>query len=387
MSILSTPDTPVFRRTHSAAFTAECVHHLVRANGNCPALLARWQQLAAITAPANQAEISQLRIQVRRMEQERDFLKKCDHLLPNASLLSLYAFIRTYAPSRPLTLVCLGLLVSRASYYVGRNRQRFGPTPTSVAPKCATAASEQRPPLDLQLVTRKTVFDHARRYSTRCLRAKRHSQGYKAGHYALRSWLLTNNFYARHQRPRATQADTNHKASHKASENMLLHRSAPRASDQIWVGDSTYLSLASGEWCYLATWCDAFSRPVVGWKIDGQMSAQPVVTALDRTLALRNLAPSLIVHTGREHLSALPKKDLRSRHTAKLPLPPRPLSMPKHKLGGVPSKPNVYSIALLSPTWMRLSRKLPPILQPPTLALVHRLHNSTSVRASFSPKS
>ncbi len=48
------------------------------AHGVSPKLLARWQRLAAAAAPdgAEQAEIIRLRAELRRVEQERDILKK-----------------------------------------------------------------------------------------------------------------------------------------------------------------------------------------------------------------------------------------------------------------------------------------------------------------------
>ncbi len=48
------------------------------AHGVSPTLLARWQRLAAAAAPdrADQAEIARLRVELRRVEQERDILKK-----------------------------------------------------------------------------------------------------------------------------------------------------------------------------------------------------------------------------------------------------------------------------------------------------------------------
>lgn len=51
---------------------------VARAHGIAPTLLARWQQVAACTAPngAVQAEIARLRAALRRVEQERDILKK-----------------------------------------------------------------------------------------------------------------------------------------------------------------------------------------------------------------------------------------------------------------------------------------------------------------------
>ena len=79
--------SPVTRRKYTAAFRAECVRQVIagarqadvaRAHGVSPTLLARWQRLAAAAAPdrAEQAEIARLRAELRRVEQERDILKK-----------------------------------------------------------------------------------------------------------------------------------------------------------------------------------------------------------------------------------------------------------------------------------------------------------------------
>ena len=47
--------------------------------------------------------------------------------------------------------------------------------------------------------------------------------------------------------------------------NKLATWPAATAPNQIWVGDITYLALATGHWAYLACWRDAFSRRMVGW--------------------------------------------------------------------------------------------------------------------------
>ena len=84
-SSISTP--PASRRKYTAAFKTECVRQVTagarqtdvaRAHGVSPTLLARWQRLAAHAAPdrAEQAEIIRLRAELRRVEQERDILKK-----------------------------------------------------------------------------------------------------------------------------------------------------------------------------------------------------------------------------------------------------------------------------------------------------------------------
>ena len=79
--------SPVSRRKYPAAFKAECVRpvtagarqsDVARAHGVSPTLLARWQRRACLTAPdrAETAEIARLRAELRRVERERDILKK-----------------------------------------------------------------------------------------------------------------------------------------------------------------------------------------------------------------------------------------------------------------------------------------------------------------------
>ena len=58
--------------------------------------------------------------------------------------------------------------------------------------------------------------------------------------------------------PRTTQADP----QVVAAVNKLAPWPAATATDQIWVGDSTFL--ATGHWACLACWRDAFFRRMVG---------------------------------------------------------------------------------------------------------------------------
>lgn len=79
---------PTTRKKHTPAFKAECVRQVAagarqsdvaRAQGISPALLGRWQRQAleqAVPSSAERAEIKQLRAGLRRVEMERDILKK-----------------------------------------------------------------------------------------------------------------------------------------------------------------------------------------------------------------------------------------------------------------------------------------------------------------------
>ncbi|MGI4832007.1 MAG: transposase [Janthinobacterium lividum] len=79
---------PVTRKKYTPAFKAECVRQVAagarqtdvaRAQGISPALLGRWQRVAleqAVPSSAEREEIKRLRAELKRVETERDILKK-----------------------------------------------------------------------------------------------------------------------------------------------------------------------------------------------------------------------------------------------------------------------------------------------------------------------
>jgi transposase len=79
---------PPTRKKYTPAFKAECVRQVAagarqtdvaRAQGLSPALLGRWQREAlaeAVPSSVEREEIKRLRAELKRVEQERDILKK-----------------------------------------------------------------------------------------------------------------------------------------------------------------------------------------------------------------------------------------------------------------------------------------------------------------------
>ena len=79
---------PATRKKYTSAFKAECVRQVAagarqtdvaRAQGLSPALLGRWQRQAleqAVPSSAERDEIKRLRAELKRVEMERDILKK-----------------------------------------------------------------------------------------------------------------------------------------------------------------------------------------------------------------------------------------------------------------------------------------------------------------------
>lgn len=193
--------------------------------------------------------------------------------------MSRYHFIEQLADVEPIQVLCRVLHVSSAGYYQWLSRPA---RPVATWQPAATAAFDR----------------HARRYGTRRLRAELHAEGHAVGRYALRTWLRCQGLRAlttRPQRPRTTVADP----AALVAENLLRGQPAPTRPNQVWVGDITYLPLAGGRWCYLATWRDACSRRVVGGHLDVHMPTELVLTALEQALTLRQPLAGLIVHADR----------------------------------------------------------------------------------------
>ena len=196
-----------------------------------------------------------------------------------------FAFIALHADCWPVRQQCQSLGVSVSGYYARRKR-----APTAAEPALpAWQAAAQR------------VFTtHAGRYGQRRLRAQLRREGHAVGRQRLRRWLSASGLRALCTRastrpPRTTQADP----QAVAAANKMDTWPAAAVPNQIWVGDITYLALATGHWAYLACWRDAFSRRVVGWHVSGSLHTDLILTAFNRAVAICQPLPGLLVHADR----------------------------------------------------------------------------------------
>lgn len=80
--------------------------------------------------------------------------------------------------------------------------------------------------------------------------------------------------------------------------NLRLDEPLPTRTDQIWVGDLTYLRLGN-RWRYLATVMDLFSRRIVGWTLARNRTIEVTLRALKRAIAARDPKPGLLFHSDR----------------------------------------------------------------------------------------
>lgn len=179
--------------------------------------------------------------------------------------------------------LCAVLGVSRTAYYRYKRGQSYQPTAHKQAKK--------------QLVE-DVFWAHKRRYGSRRIVAELHEQGHQVGRQQVRSLMKLADLRSIQPKsfvPRTT--DSRHGKGYWP--NLLLDQPLPVSPDLVWVSDITYLPLANGEWAYLGSWMDLFSRRIVGWRIDANMEDALILVPLRAALQTRQPAAGLIVHSDR----------------------------------------------------------------------------------------
>lgn len=84
--------------------------------------------------------------------------------------------------------------------------------------------------------------------------------------------------------------------SGKIADNILDRQFNPKAPNNAWVSDITYIRTHEG-FLYVATVIDLFSRRVVGWSMDKTMDRHLVINALLMAVWQRNPKNEVLVHS------------------------------------------------------------------------------------------
>lgn len=179
----------------------------------------------------------------------------------------------------PVAHICRVLRISRSGFYEGRQR-RFQPKPA-----CPIAARL------------KVKFESTERcYGSRRLLGALRSEGLSLGRFKVRRLMKQQGLRPIWKRKFVHTTNSNHHLP--VAENLLNRQFNPKAINQSWVSDITYIRTRSG-WVYLAVVMDLFSRKIVGWAMAPHMRAELVISAMQLAIAQRQPAPGLIAHSDR----------------------------------------------------------------------------------------
>ncbi len=83
---------------------------------------------------------------------------------------------------------------------------------------------------------------------------------------------------------------------HQVYPNLLENLTVTRPN-QVWVTDITYLQLVNGKHCYLSIMTDYYSRKIVGFTVQKDMTAESTLATFNKAYKSIKPAPGLIHHS------------------------------------------------------------------------------------------
>jgi transposase InsO family protein len=184
---------------------------------------------------------------------------------------------------------CIGVLcetfeVSISGYYGWVNRR------TDPGPRAQENARLVVQITQIHLESRKT-------YGSPRIRQELLKVGHAHGRNRIARLMRQEDLCGRAKRRfRVRTTDSNH--DHPIAPNRLAELPAPTATDQIWLGDITYIPTGEG-WLYLAGVMDRYSRRIVGWAMDQNIDTRLVLAAWEMAHRQRQPGPELVFHSDR----------------------------------------------------------------------------------------
>ena len=173
-----------------------------------------------------------------------------------------YKFIQTHRKHYGLSRLCQVLKVSRSGYH-----------------KWIKSKPSRREKSNLYLSIRiKEIFIENRKvYGYRRIEQSLEKEGIKCNHKRVRRLMKIQGLKP-NQRKKRRVSTTDSKGNKLIFPNLLQNRVA-EAPGEILVSDITYISTTEG-WLYLAAVLDLYTREILGYAVDDNMSAELVREAL-----------------------------------------------------------------------------------------------------------
>jgi transposase InsO family protein len=181
----------------------------------------------------------------------------------------------------PVSFMAEHLKVSRAGYYNWRSRQ-------------ASPSALRR--LKIKAAIEEIYYRNKKRYGAPRIAIELKAMGIRCSknHVA----AILHNAGLRARNGKSFRYTTRYEARINLADNLLKRNFNAERPNQKWTTDITYIWV-NGRWLYLAAVMDLYSRAIVGWAMDRNMTEDLVCEALHMAFENRAIGNDLIIHSDR----------------------------------------------------------------------------------------
>ncbi|WP_404396226.1 IS3 family transposase [Pseudoalteromonas phenolica] len=192
-----------------------------------------------------------------------------------------YALMMEYLAQYSIQLMCRVLGVHRSGFY------RWRLQPTSIRSKRRDAITS---------LVKDTFEEFEAAYGAPRITQELNALGHRCSVNYIAKIMSEQGIVARNGK--AFNYGSHTLTMHNVADNLLWRDFTTTGPNQKWVTDITYVWVHK-RWLYLATVMDLYSRKIIGWSLDVNMTEQLITQAMKMATAARGVAPGLIIHSDR----------------------------------------------------------------------------------------
>ena len=192
-----------------------------------------------------------------------------------------YAFIKMHQKAWPITLMCRVQEVSKTGYYDWGKR-------------CPGVRAASNQALDEHI--REVFNQHKGRYGSPRIADELNDRDIPCSENRVARRMQTLALQAVQAKKFKVTTDSEH--DKPVAPDLLQQDFSAEEANRKWVSDITYIWTREG-WMYLAVVMDLYSRAIIGWSMNRQMTQQLVCDALTMALFRQGFPQGTIIHSDR----------------------------------------------------------------------------------------